>query len=91
MSSLVQNMSKTVMMAKTVKGAQKQAAKTIKQAASTVKGAANRTSKSASKTARKTVRWEPLSCIDLRIFRPRETDFLVFYAGRRNQWLIGTF
>ena len=57
----LQNMSKTVMMAKTAKGAQKQVAKTIRQATSTVKGAANRTTKSASKTARKTVRWEPLS------------------------------
>ncbi len=84
-------MSKTVMMAKTAKGAQKQAAKTIKQAASTVKGAANRTAKGASKTARKTVRWEPLSCIDLPIVRPREAEILVFHAGRRNQWLIGMF
>ena len=55
----LQTMSKTVMMAKTAKGAQKQAAKTIKQAASTVKGAASRTTKGASKTARKTVRCEP--------------------------------
>lgn len=91
MSSIVQTMSKTVMMAKTAKGAQKQAAKTIKQAASTVKGAANRTTKSASKTARKTVRWEPLSCIDLPIAKPRETGYLVIYAGERNKWLIGTF
>ena len=58
MPSCMQSMSKTVMMAKTAKGVQKQAAKTIKQATSTVKGAANRTTKSASKTARKTVRWE---------------------------------
>ena len=61
MPPYLQNMSKTVMMAKTAKGAQKQVAKTIRQATSTVKGAANRTTKSASKTARKTVRWEPLS------------------------------
>lgn len=52
----LQNMSRTVMMAKTAKGAQKQAAKTIKQASSKVAGAANRTAKGASKTARKTVR-----------------------------------
>ncbi len=44
------------MMAKTAKGAQKQAAKTIKQASSKITGAANRTAKGASKTARKTVR-----------------------------------
>ena len=61
MPPYLQNMSKTVMMAKTAKGAQKQVAKTIRQATSTVKGAANRTTNSASKTARKTVRWEPLS------------------------------
>ena len=52
----LQNMSRTVMMAKTAKGVQKQAAKTIKQASSKVTGAANRTAKGASKTARKTVR-----------------------------------
>ena len=61
MPPCLQNMSKTVMMAKTAKGAQKQVAKTIRQATSTVKGAASRTTKSAGKTARKTVRWEPLS------------------------------
>ncbi|CAL5222080.1 g4386 [Coccomyxa viridis] len=92
-----QTMSKTVMMAKTAKGAQKQAAKTIKQAASTVKGAANRTTKSASKTARKTVReragwWGPGAAADSAWYGPdRPKVFGPLSKGATPSYLTGEF